>query len=116
MHRFCTKLGHVVQGGASKLFSAFVKEVLPKKVVTYADRRLFTGKVYEKLGFTFDGYTLPGYHYIINGIRKNRFNYRKKQLIAEGFDSNKTEKQIMKDAGALRIFDCGNLRYVWHDK
>lgn len=116
MHRFCTKLGHNVPGGASKLFSSFIKEMSPKKVITYADRRMFDGKVYEKLGFQFNGYTDPGYYYVIDGTRKNRFNYRKKQLVAAGFDQNKTERQIMKDRGIPRIFDCGNLRYVWYDK
>lgn len=116
MHRFCTKMGNVVIGGGSKLFSRFVREMSPKKVITYADRRLFNGKIYEKMGFVFDGYTSPGYYYVIDGVRKNRFNYRKKQLVRAGFDPDKTEREIMKDRGLPRIFDCGNLRYVWHDK
>ena len=34
-------------------------------------------------------------------------NYKKK-LIKMGYDSNKTEFEIMSDMGYLRIYDCGN--------
>ena len=53
----------------------------------------------------------PSYFYVINDKRENRFNYRKDVLIREGYDSEKTEHQIMLDRGIYRIYDCGCLVY-----
>lgn len=45
---------------------------------------------------------------------KKIFNYRKDILIKEGFDKNKTEKQIMLDRGIYRIYDAGNGKWEWN--
>lgn len=31
----------------------------------------------------------------------------------EGFDPNKTEREIMFERGFNRIWDCGNKKWVW---
>lgn len=36
------------------------------------------------------------------------------KLVAEGFDPGKTESQIMAERGFNKVYDCGNLVYVWH--
>ena len=51
------------------------------------------------------------YFYIINKKREHRYKFRKDILISEGFDSNKTEQEIMSERGYNRIYDCGNLVY-----
>ena len=113
MLRFCNKLNHNIIGGASKLFKHFIKNKKPKQVISYSDNRYFNGSLYDKLGFEFVGDTKPNYFYVINHNRENRFKYRKDVLIKEGFDSNKTEREIMKDRGYNRIWDCGNKKWVW---
>lgn len=45
--------------------------------------------------------------------RESRFKYRKSELIKQGFDKNKTEKQIMIDRNYFRIYDCGTLKFEW---
>lgn len=109
--RFCNKLNTNVVGGASKLFKHFIKVVNPSNVISYADRRWSKGDLYEVLGFTLTHKSQPSYFYVINDKRENRFNYRKDVLIREGYDSEKTEHQIMLDRGIYRIYDCGCLVY-----
>jgi len=111
--RFCNKLNTNVVGGASKLFKYFVRNYNPKEITTYADRCISQGKLYETLGFEFIGKTQPNYYYIIDGIRHHRFNFRKDKLITEGYDSTKTEKQIMIDRKIYRIYDSGNLKFKY---
>jgi hypothetical protein len=113
MLRFCNKLNTSVVGGADKLFKYFIKNYKPVEVTSYADRSWSQGDLYEKLGFVFIGKTPPNYYYIINGVRKHRFGFRKDLLIKQGFDTNKTEHQIMLDRGLYRIFDSGSLKYTW---
>ena len=110
--RYCNKLNTNIVGGASKLFKYFIGNFSPKEITTYADRSHSNGNLYETLGFKFISKTQPNYYYIIDGIRHHRFNFRKDKLIKEGFDSNKTEHQIMIDRNIYRIFDSGNLKYI----
>ena len=69
--------------------------------------------MYETLGFEFSHYSEPNYYYIIGNNRKNRFKYRKSELVKEGYDSTKTEQEIMHERGIHRIYDCGTIAYKW---
>jgi len=113
MLRFATKLNTQVIGGASKMLNYFIKNYHPKEILTYADRRYSNGKLYLKLGFDFIKKTEPNYWYIKkNQIKREyRFKYRKDVLIKEGFDKNKTEKEIMLERGYYHIYDCGMYKY-----
>jgi len=110
--RFCNKLNTNVIGGASKLFKYFIENYKPKEITTYADRSHSNGKLYEVLGFEPQGKTQPNYYYIIDGIRRHRFNFRKDVLVKEGFNPNKTEHQIMIDRKIYKIYDSGNLKFI----
>jgi hypothetical protein len=46
-----------------------------------------------------------------NEFRYHRGNFTKQSLIKEGFDSTKTEKEIMVERNYNRIYDCGHLVY-----
>ena len=111
--RFCNKLNTNIIGGASKLFKYFIDNYKPEEITTYADRSFSQGKLYETLGFKLQGKTQPNYYYIIDGIKKHRFNFRKDILIKQGFDSNKTEHEIMLERKIFRIYDSGNLKYLY---
>lgn len=105
--RYCSKLNTSVIGGASKLLKYFIKEVNPKRIISYADKRWSNGNLYFKLGFKHIRDSKPNYFYIVNGVRENRFKYRKSELVKQGFDSNKSEHEIMLERGIPRIYDCG---------
>ena len=111
--RFCNKLGYSVVGGAGKLFKYFLKNYDIKEVISYSDNSRGVGNLYKQLGFELISETVPNYYWIIDGIRKHRFNFRKDKLIKEGNDPNKTEVQIMNDKGYNRIFDCGSKKWIF---
>ena len=108
--RFCNKLYTNVVGGASKLLKYFEKKYQPVKIISYADRRWSNGDLYKSLGFDFVSYSKPNYFYVMGPTRENRFKYRKSELVKQGFDVNKTEKQIMEERGYKRIYDCGTIK------
>jgi len=113
--RFCNKLNNSVIGGAYRLFSFFIKNYNPIEITTYADRSISKGQLYNTLGFTFIGKTQPNYYYIIDGIRHHRFNFRKDILIKKGFDPTKTEHEIMLERKIFRIYDSGNLKFIFNN-
>jgi len=113
MLRFCNKLNTNVIGGASRLFMFFVKNFEPKEVTSYADRSWSQGNLYKNLGFKLVSKTDPNYYYVIDGMRKHRFGFRKDELIKQGFDPNKTEHEIMLERKIYRIYDSGNLKFIW---
>lgn len=112
--RFCNKLNTSVIGGADKLLKHFIKTHQPKEIISYADRRWSQGNLYEKLGFEFIHNSRPNYYYVKGVKRDNRFKYRKDVLIKQGFDSTKTEKEIMKERKINRIYDCGCILYKYN--
>ena len=71
--------------------------------------------MYENLGFTLSHKSEPNYFYVVGNNRKNRFKYRKSELIKEGFDPRKSETEIMNERGIHKIYDCGTLVYKWHE-
>ena len=107
--RFCNKLNTSVVGGASKLLKHFIDEVKPNKIITYADKRWSIGNLYKKLGFTHTHDSRPNYFYVVGQHRENRFKYRKGELVKQGFDSSKSEHEIMLERKMYRIYDCGTM-------
>jgi len=111
--RFCNKLNTNIIGGASKLFKYFINNYKPVEITTYADRSISQGKLYETLGFRSQGKTQPNYYYIIDRYKFHRFNFRKDILVKQGYDSNKTEHEIMLERKIYRIYDSGNLKFIF---
>jgi very-short-patch-repair endonuclease len=113
MLRFCNKLNTSIIGGAGKLLSYFIKNYQPKSILTFADRRYSNGNLYKQLKFCHIKNTKPNYYYVIlsNITREHRFKYRKNILVQQGFDSNKTEHQIMLERKIPKIFDSGHMKF-----
>ena len=114
MIRFCNKLYTNVIGGASKLMKYFINEIKPISIVSYADRRWSDGGMYKTLGFEFIKNTKPNYFYVINGERKNRFEFRKNILVEKyGCPIEMTEKEFCIQKKWYRIYDCGTNVYEY---
>ena len=112
--RFCNKLDTTVIGGASKLFSYFIRNYKPTSIVSYSDRRWSEGNMYNKLGFTLSHYSKPNYFYVIDNVRKNRFNFRKKILVEKyNCPLEMSERDFCKEKKWYRIYDCGTSVHVW---
>jgi hypothetical protein len=113
--RFATS-GKTHAGVASRLFRRFVKDHDPSGVITYADRRWSQGELYKAMGFSELNPAKPGYWYVNNNKvqREHRYRYRKSVIKHQHPDGERmTEREIMIDLGYYRIWDCGNLRYLW---
>jgi hypothetical protein len=111
--RYAGKIGHTIIGGASRLFKAFLKDTGIKTLKSYADKSMFTGSMYERLGFTLEGQTQINYWWIVNGERRHRFTYNKQKLVKQGHDRSMTEVEIMHSLGHYRVYGCGQCRYVY---
>lgn len=111
--RFCNKLDTSVIGGASKLFKCFTKNKEFNEIVSYADRSWSKGGLYEQLGFEKESEGVPGYSYVVNKTRENRFKYRKDALVKEGYDESMSEHDIMISRKIYRIYNAGSLKYSY---
>lgn len=110
--RFCNKLNHTVVGGSSRLLNYFILKYSPKEIQTYSDNLISNGDMYQRLGFEYVHTSNPGYWYVVNGIRKHRFNWRKDRLVKMGYDVNKTESEIMGELGYYKIYNAGNKKWI----
>lgn len=111
MVRFATSTR--VIGGLSKVASYFRKNV-SKSFFTFCDLSRHDGKSYEKAGFIADFIIKPDYTYLVKGERKHKFGFRRKHIKRQFpliYSENKTEKEMMIEAGIPRIWDCGKIRY-----
>lgn len=112
--RFCNKINYNIIGGASKLFKYFLKNKKEiQSVVSYADISIFNGNLYNKLGFIKKSLSKPNYFWVVDGERKHRYNYSKRKLVQKGFDTNKTEVEIMNDLGYWRVFSTGQEKWIY---
>jgi len=116
--RMTIKLNTSVIGGASKLFSHFIKMKNPSSMITYSDRRFGEGKVYENCGFKRVENSGPNYWYFHRSnpnTVSSRVTFQKHKLTEMiGYDPELTEWEIMKASRYDRIWDCGNSKYVWN--
>jgi transposase len=114
--RMTSHSDYSVVGGASKMFSYFVKEKQPKSIITYADLRFGDGNVYTHCNFERLKDSDPNYWYHNrNGILYSRVKFQKHKLKSQldVFYPEFTEFENMKMNGWDRIWDCGNAVYIW---
>lgn len=112
--RFCGKIDTIVMGGFSKLISYAIKNLDAKSIISYVDRRYFSGSGY--VGWNFIRSTPPSFDYV-NPNHSRRFNrevfqkHKLKTKFPEYYSDDLTEWQIMQCAKYDRIWDCGQLVY-----
>ena len=116
--RYCMDPNVVVMGGFSKLFTYALRNIKSgSKIVSYMDlnKRLRASNVYETQGFQFDGLTKPDYVWVkrYGTETLSRYNTTKSKLAKEGYDTSKSEVEIMRERGYFRVFGSGSKRYVY---
>lgn len=116
--RFANRLNFRVVGGAQRLLRAFLRDNNVDTIGSYCDLRYSTGKLYEKLGFNYIHTTRPNYGYIVNGEIESRYRYQKDKLKIKlpNFDPRLSEVKNMINHGYYRIFDCGNMLFIYNNK
>ena len=113
--RFANLNNYIIIGGFPKLLKYFENKYRPKSIISYADLRYFTGKIYLKNGFKFSHYSKPNYYYLKNHYKRfSRIQFQKHKLknLLENYDENLSEWENMKLNGYDRIWDCGNAVYI----
>lgn len=109
--RFCTLKNTVVVGGMSKIF----KNQPYDSFITYANLRYSQGKAYASCGLTHNGSTPPNYWYLVGNKLESRHKYQKHKLsrLLDNYDSSLSESENMNNNGFYRIWDCGNLKFIY---
>lgn len=95
LNRFCSLLGVIVIGGASKMLKYFVDNH-SGNITTFSNNTYSDGSVYEKIGFEKVYEIGPDYSYVVDGIRVHKFNFRGKET---------------KDL--IKIYDSGKVKYKY---
>lgn len=122
--RLATKCYTHIIGGSKKLWAYFVANFQPLSVVSYCDRRWFTGEVYRGLGFQLTRAGRPMYNYTDCTRRFHRTHFTKKNAINKVLQQTNeysrqdlqklTENYITKNIlGLHRIWDCGQDTWIW---
>lgn len=109
--RMCSHPDYRIHGIWNKLLNKFLSEYAPKSLVSFSDNRLFSGRVYQKMGFKYDGDIKSDYYWVKNTKRYHKSGLRKKGLER---DSGKTEVQLREGQGYRKIWDLGKKRWVFH--
>jgi hypothetical protein len=114
LNRFCSLINTNVIGGASRLFTAFIRDEKPESVISYSDNRWSNGGVYAQLGFDKINSGTPNYWYVKpnHPSRIHRFTLRKPVTCPTGI----TERELRSSEGYYRIWDCGSSKWVWNIK
>lgn len=96
-----------VQGGFSKLLSAFLRNREPSVLTSYCDLRWGDGEVYRRNGFTLDGITKPDFWYV------DRRGQRLQRQAAWDRPEGMTQREWAEQNGYRKILGVGHQRWVW---
>lgn len=104
-------------GAFSKLLSHFRRKFSGTKIYSFGDRCVVSrlSNIYLSHGFVEEEVQKPDYKYHKPGtfMREHKFGFRKGSFARMGYDvEGKTESQLATEAGLVRIWNCGLIKYV----
>lgn len=108
----------IVVGGMGKMLSKgkeFAEKNSCTKIVTFADKQVSDGDLYEKLGFIRDKDIPPDYKYIVDSKTVHKFNYRISRFKKDSdlmYKDGLSESQLAQLNGLDKVWDCGKIRYT----
>jgi hypothetical protein len=105
-----------IVGGFSKLLARFKKEFNPETIISYCNRDWSIGNVYQKNNFVKINETSQAcYYHKHDGKLINRLKFQKHKLskVLKSFDPTKSAWDNISENGYDRIWDSGNLVYLW---
>lgn len=111
--RLCSKSDFNIIGGSSKLLKYFCKKYNPKSIISYCDRNISNGKIFEILNFKKINETGPGYFWTNGTLIYSRYQTQKHLLhkILKNYDPKLSETENMQNNRFERFYNCGNLVY-----
>lgn len=109
--RYANRSGYRVVGGASRLLTAFERDVSPTTIVSYSDMRYSTGGLYRSLGFHHSHNSDPSPKFWKSKadglISRNRLQKHKLTHLP-AYADDKTADQILDESGYYKVYDCGH--------
>jgi hypothetical protein len=119
LYRFANKLSYSVIGGFTKLLKNIIKDKKQiRRIKTFCDISIFSGKIYEDVGFKYNYRTKPNYKYFnpshntYEMINRMKFQKHKLKKNLKNYDKNISSYENIRNNGYLRIWDCGNKTYT----
>lgn len=118
--QFCNRINTSVVGGASKLFSSFIKEYKPTQIISFSDRAHTKGGIYGILGFHQEWQSEADYVWV--NLENDQVIHKadilkgniKRVLSDDSIDLSKSEKEIMESHGYVQVFDSGTITWKWN--
>lgn len=115
LDRYATDSRYFVVGGIEKLMKYAERTESIRYWVSYADKTVSVGDLYEKLGFHKVAESGPDYQYVYKAKRYHKFNFRKERFKKDPnlvYFEGMTEAQLADLNNVYRIYDCGKIKYV----
>ena len=109
--RYASLLNTRVVGGLEKLLS-YYKLNNTKNLITYSDNSWGYTNFYSTKGFVHVHDTSPGYWYLVDNIRKNRFNFQKHKLEKTEDEKLLSSNDILLSRKIYKIYDCGTSKWI----
>lgn len=108
-----------VVGGFGKLMNYFVNNLYnrDKEIISFADLRWSTGKLYQVSGWNRECEIPPDYYYSLDAKRRfHKFNFRRKNLpkLLKNFNKTLSERVNCDLNNVLRIWDCGKIKFTFN--
>ena len=115
LERYATA-AHVV-GGQSKLVRHAERAISGwSHLITFADREVSDGSLYERTGWVRDGELAPDYKYLVRGRRVHKFNYRLARFRDDPeleYVEGLSERELAVLNRLWRVWDSGKIRYKY---
>lgn len=111
--RECSLQGWQIYGGKDRLLSYFLKNY-EGSLISYCDKRFFSGISYEKEGFKKEPDSSPSYRYFKNNRVYSRYSCMKSKLknFLKDFNPRLSETENMKKNGFFKLYDFGNFVFT----
>lgn len=114
--RYCNILNTNVINSFKTIINHFITNFNVKEIKYNADIRWYGNNpnnvILVDLGFSYIKTTKINYWYSKNYILHHRSDFTKEKLIKQGFDENKSVKDIMEERKYHTIWDCGEMIFI----
>jgi len=118
LRRYATS--RTVVGGASRLMASFLRDHPDcKTLLSYSENRLFSGAMYDRLGFKVSHISKPSYWYITTSLRDGRMDKARfkrsalEKINGFRFDPAMSERANCEANGYYQVHDCGKTCWVF---
>lgn len=111
--RYCSINGYNIVGGASKLYKKFIDRINPNSVISYCNRRFFSGSMYLNIGMEYSHISEPNYVWVSKDLKdiKTRMQTQKHKLQGSG-----TETEQMIYHKYYKVHDSGQKVFIYRKR